>query len=462
MKFLNLNPLVAEHEVTGHRVAIKIINKAKLKSSKAEQKIKREMNILKMFHHPHIIRLYEVIETELDLFMIMEYVQGGELFDYIVSQTKLSESEARRLFQQLISGIEYCHSFNVVHRDLKPENILLDDEKNIKIADFGLSNVMNDGQFLKTSCGSPNYAAPEVIAGKLYAGPEVDIWSCGVILYALLCGKLPFDEDSISLLFEKIKNATFTIPDYVSSYAKDLILKILQVDPLNRATIQDIKNHEWFLKDLPDYLKETTGITQTIDEDVLQEAHSKFSDLMKYQEAYDSLKNGKVNDITVAYQLIKDNKNKKMIRETKRETSYPIPLNTGTSKNISMSLQQKNEKIIEESPKLSSSFNFTNINELRIDIVPNKGNWWSFGMKSTQNSSQIMSKVYSILLKLNMEWRFLGEFNLQCRSIDKKLTMNIQLYKIDGGYIIDLQKSEKGDSLLLLDYAVLFRKAFLN
>lgn len=158
---------MAEHEITGHRVAIKIINKAKLKSSKAEQKIKREMNILKMFHHPHIIRLYEVIETELDLFMIMEYVQGGELFDYIVSQTRLSESEARRLFQQLISGIEYCHSFNVVHRDLKPENILLDDEKNIKIADFGLSNVMNDGQFLKTSCGSPNYAAPEVIAGKI-------------------------------------------------------------------------------------------------------------------------------------------------------------------------------------------------------------------------------------------------------------------------------------------------------
>lgn len=277
-----------------------------------------------------------------------------------------------------------------------------------------------------------------------------------------MCGKLPFDEDSISLLFDKIKNATFTIPDYVSPYAKDLILKILQVDPLNRANIQDIKNHEWFLKDLPDYLKENTSDKQVIDEDVLHEAHSKFSELMKYQDAYDSLKNGKVNDITVAYQLIKDNKNKKMIRETKRETSYPIPLNNNTSKNMSISLQnQKNEKV-EESPKLSSSFNFTNINELRIDIVPNKGNWWTFGIKSNLNSSQIMSKIYSILIKMNMEWKFLGEFNLQCRSLDKKLMMNIQLYKIDAGYIVDLQKSDKGDSLLLLDYAVLFRKAFLN
>jgi len=153
------------------------------------------MQILKLLRHSHIIRLYEIIETNTDIFMVMEYVAGGELFEYIVSKgkvkqqkkffffftflnLKLSEMESRRLFQQIICGVEYCHLFNVVHRDLKPENILLDDDKNVKIADFGLSNIMNDGQFLKTSCGSPNYAAPEVISGKLYAGPEVDVWSC--------------------------------------------------------------------------------------------------------------------------------------------------------------------------------------------------------------------------------------------------------------------------------------------
>lgn len=129
--------------------------------------------------------------------MIMEYVSGGELFDYIVKHGKLQEHEARRFFQQIISGVDYCHRHMIVHRDLKPENLLLDHNMHVKIADFGLSNMMLDGEFLRTSCGSPNYAAPEVISGKLYAGPEVDIWSCGVILYALLCGTLPFDGELI-------------------------------------------------------------------------------------------------------------------------------------------------------------------------------------------------------------------------------------------------------------------------
>ena len=146
-----------------------------------------------------------MISTPTDIFMVMEYVSGGELFDYIVKHGKLTEDRARRFFQQILSGVEFCHRYGVVHRDLKPENLLLDDKLNVKIADFGLSNMMTDGEFLRTSCGSPNYAAPEVISGKLYAGPEVDIWSCGVILYALLCGTLPFDDEHVPTLFRKIK-----------------------------------------------------------------------------------------------------------------------------------------------------------------------------------------------------------------------------------------------------------------
>lgn len=167
--------------------------------------VRREIKILRLFMHPHIIRLYEVIETSHDIYVVMEYVKSGELFDYIVEKGRLVEDEARRFFQQIISGVEYCHRNMVVHRDLKPENLLLDSKMNVKIADFGLSNVMRDGHFLKTSCGSPNYAAPEVISGRLYAGPEVDVWSCGVILYALLCGSLPFDDENIPNLFKKIK-----------------------------------------------------------------------------------------------------------------------------------------------------------------------------------------------------------------------------------------------------------------
>ncbi|KAK8717123.1 hypothetical protein V6N13_044404 [Hibiscus sabdariffa] len=196
---------IAEHILSGHKVAIKILNRRKIKNMEMEEKVRREIKILRLFMHPHIIRLYEVIETATDIFVVMEYVKSGELFDYIVEKGRLQEDEARNFFQHIVSGVEYCHRNMVVHRDLKPENLLLDSKCNVKIADFGLSNIMRDGHFLKTSCGSPNYAAPEVIFGKLYAGPEVDVWSCGVILYALLCGTLPFDDENIPNLFKKIK-----------------------------------------------------------------------------------------------------------------------------------------------------------------------------------------------------------------------------------------------------------------
>lgn len=191
--------------------------------------------------------------------MIMEYVSGGELFDYIVKHGKLQEHEARRFFQQIISGVDYCHRHMIVHRDLKPENLLLDHNMHVKIADFGLSNMMLDGEFLRTSCGSPNYAAPEVISGKLYAGPEVDIWSCGVILYALLCGTLPFDgmflsmvyaldflfiktipDEHVPTLFRKIKTGIFPIPEYLNKTVTSLLCQMLQVDPLKRATVSDL------------------------------------------------------------------------------------------------------------------------------------------------------------------------------------------------------------------------------
>ncbi|VDK62846.1 unnamed protein product, partial [Cylicostephanus goldi] len=156
---------VGIHEATGYKVAVKILNRQKIKTLDVVGKIRREIQNLSLFRHPHIIRLYQVISTPTDIFMIMEYVSGGELFDYIVKHGRLKTPEARRFFQQIISGVDYCHRHMVVHRDLKPENLLLDEHNNVKIADFGLSNIMTDGDFLRTSCGSPNYAAPEVISG---------------------------------------------------------------------------------------------------------------------------------------------------------------------------------------------------------------------------------------------------------------------------------------------------------
>lgn len=244
----------ARHQLTGHTVAIKILNRNKIKSLDVVGKIRREIQNLKLFRHPHIIKLYQVINTPSDIFMVMEYVSGGELFDHIVKNGRLNENEARKFFQQIISGVAYCHRHMIVHRDLKPENLLLDDNMNVKVADFGLSNMMKDGEFLRTSCGSPNYAAPEVVSGELYAGTEVDIWSCGVILYALLTGTLPFDDESVQILFKKIRSGVYSTPDYLSRPVANLIEKLLTVDPLKRATIKEIREHEWFKINLQDYL----------------------------------------------------------------------------------------------------------------------------------------------------------------------------------------------------------------
>ena len=299
---------VGFHQMTGHKVAVKILNRQKIKNLDVVGKIRREIQNLKLFRHPHIIKLYQVISTPTDIFMVMEYVSGGELFDYIVKHGKLKEDDARRFFQQIISGVEYCHRHNVVHRDLKPENLLLDQRLNVKIADFGLSNMMTDGEFLRTSCGSPNYAAPEVISGKLYAGPEVDIWSCGVILYALLCGTLPFDDEHVPSLFRKIKSGVFPIPDYLNKNVVTLLCHMLQTDPMRRATVDDIRKHEWFQKDLQEYLfPDREAELATLDHEAVNEVCEKFN--VDASEIMTVLEEGDVqNPLAIAYRLIIDNK----------------------------------------------------------------------------------------------------------------------------------------------------------
>ncbi|KAJ5572500.1 hypothetical protein N7450_009484 [Penicillium hetheringtonii] len=245
---------LAIHQPSGRQVALKIISRRKLLSRDMVGRVEREIQYLQLLRHPHIIKLYTVIATKTDIVMVLEYAER-ELFDYLVRKGKCNDDEARKFFQQIICAVEYCHRHKIVHRDLKPENLLIDSQKNVKIADFGLSNIMTDGNFLKTSCGSPNYAAPEVISGKLYAGPEVDVWSCGVILYVLLVGRLPFDDDYIPALFKKIAAGNFHVPSYISPGAARLIRSMLQVHPVHRITIEEIRRDSWFTKNLPKYLE---------------------------------------------------------------------------------------------------------------------------------------------------------------------------------------------------------------
>lgn len=240
------------------------MDKAKLIKLNLQKKITREIWLLQKLKHQHLVRIYEAIIQERNIHIVMEYVPGGELFDEIATRGRMVEDEARAYFQQLVSCLEYCHNRQIAHRDLKPENILLDEtKKKVKIADFGLSNWMHDGQFLLTSCGSPNYAAPEIVSGKYffhtslraYCGSEVDIWSLGIILFALLTGALPFDDNNLPCLFQKIRNSKFYIPLYLSSLARDLLTRMIEPNPLNRITIAEIKNHCWYKYKLPFYLQ---------------------------------------------------------------------------------------------------------------------------------------------------------------------------------------------------------------
>lgn len=300
---------VGIHKSTGLQVAVKIVNRDKIKALDVAGKLRREILNLWLFRHPHIIKLYQVISTPTDIFMIMEFVSGGELFDFIVKSGKLSEKDARKFFQQIISGVAYCHRHKVVHRDLKPENLLLDSNQNVKIADFGLSNMMQDGEFLRTSCGSPNYAAPEVISGKLYAGPEVDVWSCGVILYALLCGTLPFDDEHIPTLFKKIKAGYFHLPESLSLGVRDLLRRMITVDPIKRATIEEIRRHPWFTVDLPAHLfpQERDEDASIIDKEAVYEVCQACN--ATEREVFAALINNDPSDhLCVAYHLIIDNK----------------------------------------------------------------------------------------------------------------------------------------------------------
>uniref|UniRef100_A0A4W5R3A8 non-specific serine/threonine protein kinase n=1 Tax=Hucho hucho TaxID=62062 RepID=A0A4W5R3A8_9TELE len=205
----------------------------------------REVRIMKGLNHPNIVQLFEVIETENTLYLIMEYASGGEVFDYLVSHGRMKEKEARAKFRQIVSAVHYCHLKNIVHRDLKAENLLLDADSNIKIADFGFSNEFTMGNKLDTFCGSPPYAAPELFQGKKYDGPEVDIWSLGVILYTLVSGSLPFDGQNLKELRERVLRGKYRVPFYMSTDCEGILRRFLVLNPTKRCTLEQIMNDKW-------------------------------------------------------------------------------------------------------------------------------------------------------------------------------------------------------------------------
>ncbi|ODV95272.1 hypothetical protein PACTADRAFT_50017 [Pachysolen tannophilus NRRL Y-2460] len=482
---------LAYHMVTGQKVALKIINRKTLAKSDMQGRIEREISYLRLLRHPHIIKLYDVIKSKDEIIMVMEFA-GKELFDYIVQRGKMEEKEAKRFFQQIIAAVEYCHRHKIVHRDLKPENLLLDDQLNVKIADFGLSNIMTDGNFLKTSCGSPNYAAPEVISGKLYAGPEVDVWSCGVILYVMLCGRLPFDDEFIPALFKKISNGVYTLPNYLSPGAKNLLTKMLVVNPLNRITIHGIMEDEWFKVGFPEYLlpqdMKTTKLD--IDNDVI----NALSFTMGYDrdEIIDSIKAGRspeTNEILDAYELIKENKI--LVDDLKKNSSNmdqflsQSPPSTWNSHNIGNNDNNHNNLAKENSityqalspnpdssspnstiailpsslPQIHRAYMMSKIQQnqavQKVNPISTKKSKtrWHFGIRSRSYPLDVMGEIYRALKNLGAEWVKPSEEELWTIRVRWKygggvksdvepdlMRMVIQLFQLEpNNYLVDFK-----------------------
>uniref|UniRef100_A0A1Y1NLG7 non-specific serine/threonine protein kinase n=1 Tax=Photinus pyralis TaxID=7054 RepID=A0A1Y1NLG7_PHOPY len=294
---------LARHRITRTEVAIKIIDKTQLDAGNL-QKVYREVDIMKRLDHPHIIKLYQVMETKNMIYLVSEYASQGEIFDYIARYGRMTEETARKTFWQILSAVEYCHNRNIVHRDLKAENLLLDSNNNIKIADFGFSNYFTTSGQLSTWCGSPPYAAPEVFEGKKYTGPEIDIWSLGVVLYVLVCGALPFDGCSLQALRDRVLSGRFRIPYFMSSDCESLIRKMLVLDPSKRYGISQIKRHRWMQADIPSTLPSSVPSSTTQpNEQILRLMQSLGIDGVKTRE---SIRIGSYDHHAAIYYLLLD------------------------------------------------------------------------------------------------------------------------------------------------------------
>ncbi|XP_044578560.1 serine/threonine-protein kinase SIK2-like [Cotesia glomerata] len=312
---------LARHRITKTEVAIKIIDKTQLDSTNLE-KVYREVEIMKQLEHPHIVKLYQVMETKNMIYMVCEYASKGEIFDYIARYGRMGESRARATFAQILSAVEYCHNTGVAHRDLKAENLLLDAHMNVKIADFGFSNRFVPGERLSTWCGSPPYAAPEVFRGKHYAGPEIDVWSLGVVLYVLVCGALPFDGSTLQSLRDRVLSGRFRIPYFMSTDCESLIRKMLVLEPTKRYTIPQIKRHRWLIgttDSVCPIITTTPSALQEPNEQILRLMHSLGIDISRTK---DSLKNNSYDHHAAIYFLL--------LERLKQHRSSSIPTNNSS------------------------------------------------------------------------------------------------------------------------------------
>uniref|UniRef100_A0ACB8FU31 Uncharacterized protein n=1 Tax=Sphaerodactylus townsendi TaxID=933632 RepID=A0ACB8FU31_9SAUR len=310
---------LARHVFTGEKVAVKVIDKTKL-DTLATGHLFQEVRCMKLVQHPNIVRLYEVIDTQTKLYLILELGDGGDMFDYIMKHEEgLNEDLAKKYFAQIVHAISYCHKLHVVHRDLKPENVVFFEKQGlVKLTDFGFSNKFQPGKKLTTSCGSLAYSAPEILLGDEYDAPAVvlkeliifaDIWSLGVILYMLVCGQPPFQEANDSETLTMIMDCKYTVPSRVSKECKDLITRMLQRDPKRRASLEEIENHPW-LQGVDPSPATKYNIPLVSYKNLSEEEHNSIiqrmvlGDIADRDTIVEALETNKYNHITATYFLL--------------------------------------------------------------------------------------------------------------------------------------------------------------
>lgn len=454
---------LAIHEYTGSKVAIKIINKKLIKSQKISSKIQREIRLMKYFNHPNMIKLYQVLDTAQNIFVVMEYVPGGELFEMVNEAGGFEPGLARKYFRQIIDGVEYCHQNLVAHRDLKLENILIDEKGSVKIVDFGLSNFMKDGIFLKTSCGSLHYAAPEIVLGKAYTGAEIDIWSCGVILYAMLTGSLPFEDDDKAVIVDKITKGAYVMPEGLEREAKDLVSKLLKVNPLDRISILEIKRHPWFMSSeqtnfvLKDYSNKDES--HKVNEFVLSkliEAEGFDYKGLQLTEIKEAIRLKKNYSFVIGYELLL----KDYMRETLPVESHTNQLYFGPVKDYLDLYQIEINKYYES--LLAEGYTKD----------------YNYGVRVNGTAEECFSKIIQVLSKVNVTFVIRSSsYNLKChyntnggeavspeQMAEENLTdspilqFSIQLYRINPKvHLVDLKRSS-GNPISFLDFSSKIRE----
>lgn len=318
---------LAVHIPTGEKVAVKILEKNRIKEAADVRRVNREIKILKKARHFNVIQLYEVLDTQNTIYLIMECCEGGEMFDFIVQQKHVPELQAVKFFHQLVDGVDVLHLNEITHRDLKPENLLLKSSPEgwiVKIVDFGLSNTHEGGRYLSTACGSPCYAAPEMIAGKKYFGPSADIWSMGVILFALVCGYLPFEDSNTSVLYRKILSGEYRPARWISNEVRDLLRHVLEVDPAKRYTLEDIRKHPWYTQVHPqDIPKE--GVNPYDDESTRNETLAILAASgIDSQSVMDGLSSKACNSLTAMYFLFEQKHRQRNTNQQKSHTEIVV------------------------------------------------------------------------------------------------------------------------------------------